>query len=135
MLNERLARGLLRAAGLLLMALGALHLAATPFIPSLLNGMPAKAYRFALGPTLLNHVLVGFLLFPLGYSTWVASSERYLREKWARRVLRVNAAVLLTFPLSLVAFMRQPEYYHAPLFVTAAALVALISVLVAIAAL
>jgi hypothetical protein len=31
--------------------------------------------------------------------------------------------------------MRQPEYYHAPLFVTAVALVALISVLVAIAAL
>jgi cytochrome c biogenesis protein CcdA len=69
---RRLAIGLLRIAGILLIALGVIHLAATPHLPHLLDGMrSSENYRLALGPTLLNHVLVGFLLVPLGYSTWL----------------------------------------------------------------
>ena len=53
---------------------------------------------------------------------------------WARRVLRVNGVVVLTFPVSLAVFMRRPEYYTAPLFLTAVMLVAVISLLTLLAA-
>jgi hypothetical protein len=47
----------------------------------------------------------------------------------ARQVLIVNAIVFLTVPLSIVAFMRDPAYYDAPLFVTGVALVVILSVM------
>jgi hypothetical protein len=130
-----LAGRLLRIAGILLIALGVVHLAATPHLPRLLDGMnSAKNYRLALGPTLLNHVLVGFLLIPLGYTTWLASSDSHLSERWARRILRVNAVVTLALPISAAVFMRQPEYYNSPLFVAGVTLAAFISLLVIISA-
>jgi len=132
---RRLAVGVLRIAGILLIALGVIHLAATPHLPHLLDGMrSAENYRLALGPTLLNHVLVGFLLVPLGYSTWLASSDSHLSEGWARQILRVNAVVTLTLPISVAVFMRQPEYYNSPLFVAGVTLAAFVSLLVIVAA-
>jgi len=128
---RRLAGGLLRIAGILLIALGVVHLAATPHLPHLLDGMSSpENYRLALGPTLLNHVLVGFLLVPLGYTTWLASSDSHLSERWARQTLRVNAVVTLALPISAAVFMRQPEYYGSPLFVAGVTLAALVSLLV-----
>ena len=132
---RRLAAGWLRIAGILLIVLGVVHLAATPHLPHLLDGMrSAENYRLALGPTLLNHVLVGLLLLPLGYTTWLASSDSYLSERWARQVLRVNAVVTMTLPVSVAVFMRQPEYYSSPLFVAGVTLAALVSLLAMVAA-
>jgi hypothetical protein len=51
----------LRAAAMLLITLGLVHIAATPRISSLLNGSPPAVYERAVGPILLNHVLVGIL--------------------------------------------------------------------------
>ena len=134
MASRRLAGLALRAAGVTLILLGLVHLAATPHIPQLLDGMSERARQFAVGPTLLNHVLVGILLLPLGFTTWVAAARRYQGEPWAGRILAANAITLLTLPITIVIFMRQPEYYHAPLFVLGVTLVALTAVLVAIAA-
>ena len=114
--------------------LGVVHLAATPHIPRLLDGMPGAARQFALGPTLLNHVLVGVLLLPLGLTTWVAAAELHHGETWAKLIIRANALAVLSLPLTIVIFMRQPEYYRAPLFVVGVALVALMAAAVAIAA-
>lgn len=83
----------------------------------------------AVGPTLLNHVLVGILLLPLGYTTWLAAAERHRAEAWARKVLVVNTMVVFTFPASLLIFMRRGEFYRAPLFLTAVVLVAAVAVL------
>jgi hypothetical protein len=88
-----------------------------------------EAYRFARGPTILNHVLVGILLIPLGFTTWLASSRHNVLQSWARQVLIVNAIVFSTTPLSIVAFMRDPAYYEAPLFVSGVALVVILSVM------
>lgn len=109
------------------MVLGLVHLAATPHIPGLLNGSPGRVYQRAVGPTLLNHVLVGILLFPLGYTTFLAARDS--GQVWARRVLAINALTVLTLPISVAVFMRQPEYYTAPLFLTGVGLVAIISFL------
>lgn len=134
MTHRRFARMVLRASGLVLMLLGAVHLIATPEIPHLLDGLPPKARSFAIGPTLLNHVLVGILLLPLGFTTWLAAAERHLLESWTRLVLGVNCLVVMSLPLALVLFMRQPQYYRAPLFLAGATLTGLAAISIAIAA-
>ena len=78
---QRLSRGALRVAGVVLMALGVVHLIATPHIPHLLDAMPRKARDFAIGPMLLNHVLVGILLLPLGFSTWLVADARHAASR------------------------------------------------------
>jgi hypothetical protein len=122
------------AVGLLLSVLGLVHLAATPFIPPLLGESSSAVYQQAVGPTLLNHVLFGIPLLPLGYTTWLAAAVENRKQTWARRVLLVNGIVLLTFPVALAVFMRRPEYYTAPLFLTAVVLVTVISLLTLVAA-
>jgi hypothetical protein len=80
----------LRTVGWLLIVLGIVHLVATPHIPGLLRGSPRAVYQQAVGPTLLNHVLVGILLFPFGFTTWLAVAEAKAGKVWAGRVLIVN---------------------------------------------
>jgi hypothetical protein len=48
--------------------------------------------------------------------------------------LLVNGIVLLTLPASIAVFMRRPEYYTAPLFLTGVILVTVISLLTIVAA-
>jgi len=114
------------------MLLGTVHLVASPHIPALLNGSPPIVYAHAVGPTLLNHVLVGILLLALGCTTLLAAGSR---ELWARRIVLVNAFTTLALPISIVAFMRRPEYYAAPLFVTGVTIAAVVSLAMLLAAL
>ena len=123
----------LRAVGVLLIVLGVVHLAATPHIPDLLRGSPKAVYDYAVGPTLLNHVLVGILLLPLGYTTWLAVGLREKDKRCAVRILVANTIAVFTLPISIAAFMRRPEYYTSPLFLAGVGLVALISILMAAA--
>ena len=119
----------LRSVGVLLIILGLVHLAATPHIPFLLRGSPPAVYDRAVGPTLLNHVLAGILLLPLGYTTWLAVSLRERDKASATRILMANTIVILTLPLSIAVFMRRLEYYTSPLFLVGVGLVAIISLL------
>ncbi|HUJ62136.1 MAG TPA: hypothetical protein VLX92_26700 [Kofleriaceae bacterium] len=123
---------LVRASGVLLVALGIVHLIATPHIPHLLDASPAVA-AIATGPTVLNHVLVGVLLLPLGYTTWLAAPAARAGERWARRVLVANAAAVAALPISIVLFMRGARYFTAPLFVAGVALVGAAATTLAVA--
>jgi hypothetical protein len=134
MRSEEIAAGFLRAVGVLLIVLGVVHTIATPHIRDLLGDRSSEVYQRAVGPTLLNHVLMGILLLPLGYTTWLAAAAQNRRAAWARRVLIVNGIVLLTLPASIAVFMRRPEYYTAPLFLTGVILVTVISLLTIVAA-
>jgi len=134
MRSQEIAAGFLRAVGVLLIVLGLVHSAATPHIRDLLGESSSEVYQRAVGPTLLNHVLMGILLLPLGYTTWLAASAQNRNAAWARRVLVVNGIVLFTFPVSIAVFMRRPEYYTAPFFLAGVILVTLISSLTLVAA-
>jgi hypothetical protein len=123
----------LQAVGGLLILLGLVHIAATPHIPELLRGSALSVYERAVGPTLLNHVLVGILLVPLGFTTWLAAVASERGEEWAVRVLVANTIVVLALPLSIAVFMHRPEYYTAPLFLSGVLLAVLISLLMAAA--
>jgi hypothetical protein len=134
MRSQEIAAVFLRAVGVLLIVLGIVHTIATPHIRDLLGDSSSEVYQRAVGPTLLNHVLMGILLLPLGYTTWLAAAAQNRNAAWARRVLMVNGIVLLTLPASIAVFMRRPEYYTAPLFLTGVILVTLISLLTIAAA-
>ena len=134
MSRRRLASLFLRASGLLMMLLGLVHLAATPHIPALLDGLAPKARAFAVGPTVLNHVLVGVLLLPLGFTAFVAAAERHMGEPWARGLLAAYALTLMTLPAAILVFMRQAAFYQSPLFVAGVALTAVTALLVVLAA-
>ncbi len=123
----------MRASGIVLILLGFVHLLATPHIPHLLDGLPPKARDLALGATLLNHVLVGILLLPLGLTTWLATERNRLQESWAKRVLIINCLTVLALPLMVVLLMRQPQYYQSPLFLAGVALMTLTAILMAVA--
>jgi hypothetical protein len=124
-----MASGVLRVIGVLLVLLGLVHLLATPHIARMLDACPPDVYARDVGPTVLNHVLVGILLLPFGATTWMAAGAAARGEVWARRSLLVNALTLVALPLSIGACMRRPEYYTAPLFVAGVALVGVVTVL------
>jgi hypothetical protein len=132
---QRIAGLSLRIVGGLLILLGVIHIAATPHIPALLEGSPRGVYERAVGPTVLNHVLAGILLLPLGYTTWLAAGASNLGKGWARRVLLVNILVVLTMPALIILLMRQPEYYASPLFLAGVGLSAAVSLLMVAAGL
>jgi hypothetical protein len=125
---QKIAAQYLRAAGMLFIVLGLVHIAATPHIPGLFRGSPPAVYERAVGPALLNHVLVGVLLLPLGYTTWLAAARKP-NEAWATRTLIANTIAAFILVVSVVVFMRRAEYYTAPLFVIGVGLVVIVSLL------
>ena len=96
------------------MLLGIVHLVATPHIAAFirLTTHPRPADTL-IPPMLLNHVLVGLLLFPLGFLTIYAAPHS---APWARMIVRTTALTVATLPLTLLALMGF-RYFEAPLFV------------------
>ena len=114
---------LLRASGVLLLLLGIVHLAATPHISTLIRHSASSGAADRLTPPmLLNHVLVGVLLLPLGYLTLYAAPHSAAGVAWAQVLVRTTAITVAALPLTLLALMGV-RYFDAPLFVLGSALV------------
>src|ERR1700732_3425573 len=113
----------LRGRGVLRILLGIVHLVATPHIASLIRHYSsAEAAEVLIPPMLLNHVLVGVLLLPLGWLMLYAAAHSAARVAWAQVVVRTTAVTVATLPVTLLALMGF-RYFDAPLFVLGAALV------------
>jgi hypothetical protein len=115
---------LLRGSGVLLILLGIVHLAATPHIATLIRHSASTAAADRLTPPmLLNHILVGLLLFPLGYLTVYAAPYSAAGLAWAQVIVRTTALTVATLPVTLLVLMGV-RYFDAPLFVLGTVLVA-----------
>ena len=115
--------GLLRGGGILLVALGVVHLVATPHISLLIrHSVPPAAAQWLIPPMLLNHVLVGGLLIPLGALTVYAAPHAVDGADWAKVVVRITACSVAALPIALFAIMGARYFGNAPLFVVGAAL-------------
>jgi hypothetical protein len=102
-LTARMRVLVLRTAGILLCALGLLHLAVTPFIARLVaDAALPSAVVWLTPPMLLNHVVVGILLLPLGALTAYAAPYN---AAWARVVTRAVALTVATLPPTLFWLM------------------------------
>jgi hypothetical protein len=119
---------LLRAAGLLLMTLGIVHLIATPHIATLIRhaASPVSA-RWLIPPMLLNHIIVGVLLIPLGFLTAYAAPHAASGASWAQVIVRTSALSVATLPVALFGLMGNRYYLDAPLFVVGAALTVIVA--------
>ena len=105
---------LLRGSGLLLLLLGIVHLVATPHIAALIRQSVSQGTAdMLIPPMLLNHILVGVLLLPLGFLTFYAAPYP---DRWAQVVVRTTAVTVATLPLTLLWLMGV-RYFDAPLFV------------------
>src|SRR3979411_3030282 len=125
---------LLRGSGLLLILLGIVHLVATPHIATLIRHSTSASTADELTPPmLLNHILVGLLLFPLGYLTFSAAPYAAAGHAWAQVIVRATALTVAALPVTLLALMGL-RYFDAPLFVLGAALVVIASATLLLAA-
>src|SRR5260370_7146952 len=105
---------LLRGSGLLRLLLGIVHLVATPHMATLIRHRVSQgAADNLIPPMLLNHILVGVLLLPLGFLTFYAAPYS---DRWAQVIVRTTAVTVATLPLTLLALMGM-RYFDAPLFV------------------
>lgn len=97
------------------------------------HSTPAEQADLLISPMLLNHVLVGILLLPLGYLTLYAAPHSGARVRWAQVVVRTSAVTVATLPVTLLSLMGM-RYFDAPLFVLGAALVVAAAVTLLLAA-
>jgi len=119
---------------MLLILLGIVHLVATPHIGSLIrHSTSVEAANMIVPPMLLNHVLVGVLLLPLGWLMLYAARPSAARVAWAQVVVRTTAVTVATLPVILLALIGF-RYFDAPLFVLGATLVTAAAVALSFAA-
>ena len=122
-MSAQLRKSILRFGGVMLIILGILHLAVTPFIARLISENVTEAVAVWLTPPmLLNHVIVGILLLPLGMLTFYAAPSAVAGERWALIVTRVIAITVATLPLVLSILMGA-GYFGAIPFVVATIIV------------
>lgn len=104
---------ILRAGGGLLVLLGAIHLAATPHIARFVEqAATPEAGPWLTPPMLLNHVVVGILLLPLGGLTLYAAPHAAVGARWALMTARVAALTVSILPLA-VFFLMGTRYFEA----------------------
>ena len=117
------------------MTLGIVHLIATPHISTLIRraASPASA-RWLAPPMLLNHIIVGVLLIPLGLLTAYAAPHAASGASWAKVIVRTSALSVATLPVALFGLMGTRYYFDAPLFVLGAALTVVVAVTLLIVA-
>ena len=127
-------RFILRFGGGMLVVLGVLHLAVTPFITRLITDNVTEAVGVWLTPPmLLNHVVVGILLLPLGILTFYAASYAVEGERWAIFVTQVSAVTVAALPLVLFLVMGT-RYFGAVPFIVATIIVCVAAVTLLVAA-
>jgi hypothetical protein len=118
----------------LLILLAIVHLVATPHIATLIrHSASMEAADQLTPPMLMNHILVGLLLFPLGYLTVYAAPYSAAGLAWAQVIVRATALTVATLPVTLLALMGV-RYFDAPLFVFGSALVVAVAATLFVAA-
>lgn len=118
------ARRFLEGMGFLLLIVAGIHLLMTPAIREHVLGaaLPPDARRVVEAPFLLNHVVVGILLIPIGLTTVYAARGIQSRERWAWLVCLFNGLSILSLPIVLLLVMR-PEHFQALPFLLASVLI------------
>ena len=125
---------ILRLSGVLLVALGGLHLGVTPFIARMVQrGAALDAVDWLTPPMLLNHVVVGVLLLPLGSLIYYAAPYAAAGARWALIVSRSIAVAIATLPPILFLLMGT-RYFGAVPFQIAAGIVCVASMTLLIVA-
>ncbi len=129
-----LRRLIFKCGGTMVVLLGILHLAVTPIIARLIkDNVTNEAASWLTPPMLLNHILVGILLIPLGILIYFAAPSALKGERWAIVVTRVAAATIAVLPVLLFLLMGS-RYFEAVPFVAATIIVCVAALMLLAAA-
>jgi hypothetical protein len=133
-MSSRAGKIVMRIGGIMLVVLGILHLAVTHIIANLIaDNVQPLVSEWLKPPMLLNHVVVGILLLPLGFLTYYAAPFAVSGEKWAKVVTRTTAVTVATLPVILFVLMGS-RYFEALPFVAATIMVSIAAILLLVAA-
>lgn len=112
--------------GWLVLVVAAIHLAVIPLLTRVLRyNLPAEAFAFVYPPFMLNHVVSGILLAPIGLSTLYAAKGLRRGEHWAWVIGTIQAVALLLLPVAMMLVMER-RYFSSIPFLTAAVLITLV---------
>lgn len=118
-----------RVLGLLVLLVGVLHLYATRLIVEhVLGRIDDVGLRSFIAPGyLLDHLVVGVLMLPIGFNMWWSAAALGKGQRWAW-VSNCSVCVsILTTPF-LIAWLMGAREMRSPIFVVAAVLMAFIGV-------
>jgi hypothetical protein len=107
-MNKRLlASRVVRIVGILLLVVAGIHLAVTPLLKETIldRVLTDEMTPIVTPPFLLNHVVVGLLLIPLGLVTLYSAAGIRAGERWAWVVSCSIGASLISLPIALVLIM------------------------------
>lgn len=106
-----LARGLLQGSGAALLAVGILHLAMTDRLRHWMVGQMSKPQAAVLlPPAILNHVLTGVLLLPLGICAIVAARALGDGSRWPWWLALTSSASALALPITVLVVIDVAQY-------------------------
>ena len=106
---------ILKVEGVLLLLVAAIHLLVIPVLrTAFIRVLSPGAFQFVWPPFLLNHVVVGVLLIPLGPSTVYCASGVRSGERWSWRVGITNGLATLSLPFVLVGAMERRYFTALP---------------------
>jgi hypothetical protein len=112
-----------------LLIVAAIHLLVTPVLKSAIldRVLTPQELRIVSPPFLLNHLVVGILLIPLGFISLYTASGISAGERWAWVINLAIGLTVLNLPVVLVLVMRA-EYLRAVPFLIAAALITIVGI-------
>ena len=118
---------IVRVAGALLLIVAAIHLLVTHVLKEeILNRvLTPDQLAIILPPFVLNHLVVGILLVPIGFATIYSSRALCAGKRWAWVINLANGLTILSLPLVLALVMPRQQFQAVP-FLIAAALITLV---------
>lgn len=129
-MNRRLiVSRMISVTGVVLLIVAAIHLIVTPILKRVIldRVLTAEQLRIVSPPFLLNHIVVGILLIPIGFTTIYCASRVCAGERWAWVICLANGLTILSLPIVLGLAMR-PEHFRSPPFLIAASLITIVGI-------
>jgi hypothetical protein len=115
-----LARSGLMVSGALLLVVGVIHLSMTGHLSHWMTAhMNPEQAMLLVPPSVLNHVVVGILLLPLGASTLIAARALAGGAPWGWWLALANALSMLALPISVLFVMDVSRYQSWPFWIAA----------------
>ncbi len=115
--------------GVLLLIAAAIHLVVTPTLKRVIldRVLTAEQSLIVSPPFLLNHIVMGILLIPIGFTTIYCARGLRAGERWAWVICLANGLTILSLPIVLGLVMR-PEHFRSPAFLMGASLITLVGI-------
>jgi len=120
--------------GVLLLIAAAIHLIVTPTLKRVIldRVLTAEELLIVSPPFLLNHIVMGILLIPIGFITIYCASGIRAGERWAWVISLANGLTILSLPVVLGLVMR-PEHFRSIAFLIGASLITIVGITMTVA--